>query len=110
MIEVGQKLWFVPMEKRQAPREVEVLSIGRKWATLSGMHSRLDVATMRMEPTGYGYGRDGDVYLSEGDYLRARERLIAWAQLRADLDSLSHPPRDVETRHIIEARKVLGLP
>ena len=35
MFEVGQKLWFVPSQRRMHDYEATVSKVGRVWATLS---------------------------------------------------------------------------
>ena len=47
MIEVGQKLWFVPNERRHSDGyEVEVTKIGRKWAELGHAKLRIDLSDL----------------------------------------------------------------
>jgi hypothetical protein len=110
VISAGQKLWFAPYKPREAAREITIISVGLKWATLSGGLGRLEIATMRMEATGYGYVRAGDVYLSEADYLQEMERQKAWRKLRAEINGRDPAATsDVQTHHITEARKLLGF-
>ena len=71
MLRVGQKLWWVGNRSagdgRQ--REVTVVSVGRKWATLdckSGYPIRNDIETLWAD--GKGFWSPGRCYLSKQEY------------------------------------------
>lgn len=103
---IGQKLWFVPSYNYQ-PFDVEVKSIGRKWAKVAGGRTemRLDIETLRPhEDDGSGIA-----YLSREDY-EARQALSQeWLKLRASLSRSSNAPDGVTVKKIAEARKLLGM-
>jgi len=63
-VEVGQKLWWVPARQRALPEYVEVVKVGRKWATLDN-RERCDVVTLAVD--GGDYSPAGRLYLSQAD-------------------------------------------
>lgn len=120
MMTVGQKLYFVPRDRRVgSPRTVEVIHIGRKWATLNGENAtnngsftwtfgRCDKVTGIVD--GKGYSSPGTCWVSREAYESDNLRLAAWEWLRASLQARARPPRpDVTIDDIHAAAKLLGI-
>lgn len=108
MVEVGQKLWKVFHDKRRGdPCEVEVVKVGRKWATLNRYHGRIDLETLSVD--GGGYSSPARCYLSREVYELERSTEIEWAKLKSELLYKSRPA-DVTIENIKQARNLLGLP
>jgi hypothetical protein len=85
-LEVGQKLWFVPSERRyrDGDCEVTVVKIGRKWATLDrdwfGNQLRIDLEHWYAD--GRGYSSPGRCYESQDQYGVIKLRDDAWSRFR----------------------------
>lgn len=110
MLAVGQKLWFVPRERYLgAAREVEVLKVGRKWATTTSVRGyRVNIDTLIMDSE--GYGGVGQCYVDREAYEEECRRDKAWDALRHRLGSWSarrHPGVTVDD--IEAAAKLLRI-
>lgn len=87
-LQVGQKLWFVPRDRRSgAPCEVTVEKIGRKWARIG--RARVDLDTLVV---------DGGIYLSPGRcyedraaYEAKAARDVALSELRQKINQMTPP-------------------
>lgn len=104
---VGQKLWFVPGYNYQ-PFDVEVVKIGRRWATVENyMHRaiRIDIETMRPHEN----DGNGLCYLSREDYETKQALGVAWRNLCSDISRMYRTPDGVTVEKIAAARKLLGL-
>ena len=110
MLQVGQKLWYVPHRhhRRGEPYEVEVTKVGRKWATVGEgwRQERIDLETMQAD--GKGYSSPGTCYLSREHYETEQERLAAWSQLTKALQ-YSRCPAGVTTEGIKQAMQLLKV-
>ena len=86
-LKVGDKLWFVPNWYGEGSYEVEVRSVGRKWATVAAVASgrrdhRISLTTLRSDegstnPPGRAY-RDRAVYEAE------QAATTAWRTFRSN--------------------------
>jgi hypothetical protein len=74
-MKTGDKLWFVHNDRRAYRKgyEVEVLSIGRKWATLSN-HERINIETMWAD--GRQYSSPGRCWPSKAAYVAEIEKKV----------------------------------
>ena len=106
-IEVGQKLWWVPFEGYYgSPREVTVVKIGRKWATLSNCH-RIELDSWIAD--GGQYSSPGSCYESEKVYEEAVKLSADWAKLRGAVDMMRTRPECVTSESIVQIRQLLGI-
>jgi hypothetical protein len=103
---VGQKLWYVPSERRDKPFEVTVENVGRKWAKI-GYRLRVDKETLWAD--GGEYSSPGRCYLSEEDYLRELDFNATWTRFRMKVGNMYYPPSGIDKSAIITARRVLRL-
>lgn len=102
-IKVGQTLWYVP--PHGDPREVVVISVGRKWATADGNLPRLNLETMREE--GWD-GRSRRYWLSQDLWMDDKRAASAWRELR-DAMSMQPRPDGLSADKIRDAAAMLGL-
>lgn len=103
---VGQKLWFVPADPRQSSRlaDVEVISIGRKWAVISN-NCRIHVQTLAAD--GGNYGSPGRCWISREAWECRQQAVNAFEQLTR---KLRFSPRDgVTLENIQQAASLLGI-
>jgi hypothetical protein len=106
--EVGQKVWYVPRERRfEKPHEAEITKIGRKWASF-GQGSRFDIETGCVD--GSGYITPGRIYQSEAAWREEQELFHAWSNLRRRIERYSEPPNSLTVDKIRQAREILGIP
>lgn len=108
---VGQKLWFVPREKRTLgdSREVTVTRVGRSWADADGIRGyRIGIADLIVdEPK---YGGIGQCYVSREAYEIEHARDVVWDALQGRLRSWvikRHP--DVTVEDMKAACKLLRI-
>jgi len=83
MIEVGQKLWFVPYEPhRNPPFEVEVVKVGRRYVTVSRWEGDTNLLKLEKDSLRQAGSAGSKAYVSRGAYddWVACER--AWSMLR----------------------------
>lgn len=78
---VGQRLWYVRKDHRSQDTgvEVEVLSVGRLYATLSGRWGRIHIDTMIVH--GEGFTSPGRCYLSRENHEEYRRVRALWFEL-----------------------------
>lgn len=109
MIEVGQKLWFVPQMKYAGdPREITVVKVGRKWAyTDERRADRFNVETLALD--GHGYTPSGRLYLRQEDHTREQEISAEWTKAKASMSNKWHAPDGVTADDIRAAVKLLKL-
>ena len=103
---VGQKLWFVPSDRRGNHSEVTVEKIGRKWATLDCRY-RIDLVSLRAD--GGEYSSPGACYLNEQVYLEERMLLSAWNAFKRRIEHIYQPPIGVDISNIQHVTNVLRL-
>jgi hypothetical protein len=108
----GQKLLFVEKtvdgwRQGAVPREyeVEVASVGRKWATLKGRYGRLNIITGEMD--GEGYSAPGRFYLSREHYEAEQRADRAWDAFRWRV-GYQRPP-GLAAERITLAASTLGI-
>lgn len=99
-LKVGQKLWWVP--NYGTCYDVEVVSVGRKWAGLNN-HVRININTMISgENTSQGC-----CYLTREEYETKVIIEKEWLRLKNDMGYMPKPVASL--KKIQEARKLLGL-
>jgi len=98
---VGQKLWYVPTEKRSGdPYEVEVTKVGRKWATVgpSWNTRRIDLTDLRVDDG--AYSSPGQCWASKEAYENYAARQEAWLSLSQWIRNHSNPPKSLTLEQI----------
>lgn len=87
-------------------REVEVESVGRKWAYLKGRGGdRFDIKTGRLD--GRGFTSNANVYFSEADWCAETEADALFIRFR---QSVSYARKQgITVASITEAAKLLGV-
>jgi hypothetical protein len=107
-LSVGQKLWYVPYERRGKPCEVVVKTIGRKWAGIDSGLDRVDMKTLIVD--GAGYSSPGRCYLSRAEWEADVALEVAWGALWRDVHAASYRcPDGVTVENIQAARKLLRI-
>lgn len=81
----GMSLYWVPIERRDAPCQITVVNVGRKWATLSN-RLRVDVQTGAVEPQKYGYTIPGVYLENKAEYLEFLEKSKLWDAIRRKVE------------------------
>lgn len=105
MLTVGKKLWWVPKEPTRRPcRNVEVLKVGRKWATLSNGHR---IAIDSFIADGGKYSSPGRCYESKEQYTSIRRLNMAWEKFTHILYLQRTVPDGVTIDDIEAAKKLL---
>jgi hypothetical protein len=105
-LEVGQKLWFVPNERRGKPYETTVTKVGKKWASI-GYRIRIDIETMWAD--GGKYSSPGRCYFSEQEYLVEMSLFNKWQEFKIKLDRLFYPPKGIDESVIDHMINMLRL-
>lgn len=101
----GQKLYWVYSESRQgAPREVEIVKVGRKWLELSNRY-RVDRETLCAD--GRGYSSPGRCHLSKEEYEQRVSRTRAWESMRRRVMERWQPHEGVDVAAIQQAERLL---
>jgi hypothetical protein len=108
---VGQRLWLVPHEQRHIAhaRWVTITAVKRKWAELKGTQYRLDVQTLRLEPSGYGHGSEGVIWLSRDAWVTANRVAVGWDSLFSQMRDQRRPHQLVTEGMLVQATALLGL-
>ncbi len=103
----GMKLWLVPENGRQKPREVVVESVGRKWAKIAGdVCNRIEIDTMIV----YSAERmSAKVYADRSEYERELADALAWGGLMLAIRNRYGKPKGVTAEDVAAARKLLRL-
>lgn len=101
---VGQKLWYVPSDKRGQPHAVTVLKVGRKWADLDYARRRISIKTLRAD--GGQYSSPGRCYLSQAEYEAEVALDKAWTKFRDLVYHRSRKP-DIRISQIENAARAL---
>lgn len=106
MLKEGQTLWWVPAQNRNAQgREVTVVKVGRKWATISNNYR---IAIDNLVADGGIYSPPGQCYPSQAAYEAELALNAAWHKFRRSLD-LRAVPNGVTIDNIEAARKLLNI-
>ena len=100
----GKKLFWVANNNARIQADVTVLSIGRKWASLSN-RERIDIKTL--EADGRGYSSPGKCYESREAYELSIETQKAWSKLYNGLTWAL--PSGMTLEKINEIRSILSL-
>jgi hypothetical protein len=106
---VGQKLWLVPSIRTYGqPREVSVVSVGRKWATLDcWKNARVDMETLLID--GKAYSPPGRCYLSREQHEETVRLIGLWIDFRRTVSGLLARPDGVTEANIRLAADLLGI-
>jgi hypothetical protein len=108
MLEIGQKLWFVPSDRRWSqPREVTVTKIGRKWAYTNRYRNEEKVDKETLVVSGGGYASPGRCWLSQEEYEAHAAADREWRRLKNDMPW--SVPNGVTVEKIGVVRRLLGL-
>jgi len=104
--QVGQKLWMVPDGHHGKPREVEVVKVGRKWATINTGYPSYRINDKgRIDDR--GYSSPGCCHESREEYEKRCAITVAWRELKDEF--WSHAPEGVTLEDIETARELLKL-
>jgi hypothetical protein len=103
---VGQKLWFVPNDRRYSSRsrEVTIEKIGRKWITLANNAGRVDMQTLVSDVDGYSPGR---CYISKEAWEESEGRRELWLSFRRAVDRTYNIPDSITIDDIKQAAAAL---
>lgn len=106
-LQVGQKLWYVPNDKRWGKeQEIEVTKVGRKWANV-GYLGRIDIETLSVD--GRGYSSPGQCYLSREEWERNEVLSDAWWEFKELIKKTNKRPEGITIESIEQAKRLLGL-
>lgn len=101
----GQRLYFVPSDKRRAGFWFTVGTVGRKWITPSDHYGmKLDVKNLRSHEWPHGLAWVSKEAADEHAALCA-----AWLGLRLDLDRRFTPPDGLTLEAVAKVRSLLLL-
>jgi hypothetical protein len=102
-VEVGQTL-YEPNRRTGSYREYKVVSIGRKWISLSG-GARCTIDGLKLDCGGYGARR---LYINTEAYEAARKLESAWSDLLRDFQ-FARIPEGMTVDAINAIRHQFGL-
>jgi hypothetical protein len=110
-LEVGQKLWYYrsyhyKRDEVTEPVEVEVVKVGRKWATLN-YHGRISLETLAVD--GGEYMSPGRCYLSREAHDAELALNTAWAVFQSTVRETHQMPEGLTVAEIEAAMKILRL-
>ena len=103
---VGQKLWWVASNNQKTQYEVEVVKVGRKWATLDIDH-KIDLEDWVAD--GGLYAPPGKCYASKEDYELECTLLDSWKELRQMVASHHTLPKGINLEKIVLICSILSL-
>lgn len=103
---VGQKLWWVASNNQKTQYEVEVVKVGRKWATLDIDH-KIDLEDWVAD--GGLYAPPGKCYASKEEYESECTLLNSWKELRQMVNSQHKPPKGINLEKIEQIKTILSL-
>ena len=104
-MKIGDTVFVVYGNGRNATYNATVEKIGRKWATLSGHHPKMDIETWTL--WGGQYASPGSCYRNEKEY---KDKVLiskTWAEFRSRLAYLQPP--NVTVQRIREIAKEFGI-
>lgn len=105
-LKIGQRLWYVPSNRKKEQAEVVIEKLGHKWFTLVSKHYvRYDVETLGSDTH---YGAKDCLHLSREAY----EAGIGLSKALDDFKAAVRRLRDADgitLEQINEVRRVLGL-
>jgi hypothetical protein len=109
MIEVGQKLWFVPNRNgRGYPREVTVSKLGRKWITLAEPYEpRINRETLIAD--GGNYISPGRCYLDKQAYEQDQELQKRWRLIQWRFMHVSSKPDHITDADLADLERILRV-
>ena len=111
-LEVGQKLWYYKSyhyrkDRTAEPIEVEVVKVGRKWATLDSYHGRVSLDTLYVD--GGGYMSPGRCYTSREAHDAELALDTAWGIFQSTIRETHRMPEGLTVAEIEAAMKILRL-
>lgn len=101
--EVGQKLFYVPNDRRHDSRYVEITKVGRKWLHCSGF-MKVDAEDLCTESW-----PQGKCYLSEEDYNTAKVIQKAWDSFQRKIDRMYTRPEGITLEDIQYMKNLCGI-
>ena len=108
MLNVGQKLWFVPYQKYHGPaREVEVQTVGRKWATATTLRNRINIENLTVDDA--GYMSTGQCYLSEQEYNDTVGFQNEWQSFVKRVSHIRIKPEHITRDDLNELKRILKM-
>lgn len=105
-LKVGQKLWFVGARGFRNEYEVEIINVGRVYASISRA-GRIFLDTLLVD--GGGYSSPGRCYLSRDAWDAEKSRDLAWANIRSAISQQHSTPKDFDPIKLAEISKLLGV-
>lgn len=106
-IKVGQKLWYVPIERRHDPFSVMVESIGRKWFSVKADWYSLKINLEDFCADGGKYTSPGKCWLSKESYESEMELRSAWDDFKRRIPHM--PPYGISVRGIKDLKWKFGI-
>lgn len=103
---VGQKLLYVPSTvngRQPEPYDVEIITVGRKWITVSNPTASWDLFRVDKETLFRDSGQYvsvGQCWLSKELWLEAKFRNEGWARFRALVNGEVFPPKKLSLHDI----------
>jgi hypothetical protein len=110
---VGQKLLYVEggqnriKARESEPREVEIVKIGRQYATLKGNWGRINIKTLEIH--GEGYTSPGRCFLSTEHWEQHKAAERTWNAFGRAMGSRWRCPEGLTAERIREAAALLGI-
>lgn len=104
---IGQKLWYVPGERRGEPREVTIVTVGRKWFSVAEISwARFDNERLKLDSE---YGGGVYCYLSREVYEAQVGLSVAWREFQRAVERARSTDPQITIENIAAARKLLGM-
>jgi hypothetical protein len=102
---VGQRLWYVPSDKRMAsPFYITVLKVGRTWADC-GNGRRINIETLRAD--GGSYSSPGTAWLSKEAYDADVALDACWRRFQCLAQANYSAPKGIRLSQIENAARAL---
>ena len=110
-LEVGQKLWYYRSGHnsriKPEPIEVEIVKVGRKWATLNSYYGRISLESFDVD--GGGCMSPGRCYLSREIHDAELALQTAWGIFQSTVRETYRMPKGLTIAEIESAMKLLKL-
>lgn len=102
-MQVGQKLLYVPKQsygQQPEPYEVEVLSVGRKWAVIKNRSGPIKVMIDTMAADGGQYLSPGQCWYSRALWEESLEMKKQWDMFRKEIERFNNPPKQLSLQDV----------
>lgn len=111
-LKAGDTLWYVEVGYRITPEKergklVEVIAVGRKWATLAHGYPRIDLETLWAD--GGRYSPPGRCYSSQDAYLAELRLNSLWHRFNNRFHNRHSAPDGITESRIREAAAALNI-